>query len=599
MEIIEGILCINPIIEKFKKRYIWGISAAQAELFVLLLNKNVHIDGFVSGCDSECGILFYNKPIISMQEAGKEPGVLLATQDSDETQISSNLTVCSDIFLLNPQLIEKEITIYGAGKIGRKIYKYLKSNWQLEVKQFIDKNADFYAGSTEQPKVVTLEEAQLSENSAVLLGAQKFYEMGKELNMFFEGKCYIPYEFMGPKYWLNLVGETKAYSLDGDIYNLCYHMMHLKSSKYIIYGTGEAAWNLARLYKLLDGEIHFFVEDADIENLGDMEYEVRQTEDILYEESCFVLIVKKNAKRACRKLESLGLKYAKDYIVAAPFRVDKYFLRFNPLDINLGYTYVVDSSIPGFKAQGGNTCLEKCKFAILGGSTTDAELFPFASWPEIMYDMMGDKGITMYMGGVAGYESSQELIKLMRDVLALDVDMVVVFSGFNDTRSLSETPFAHSYLEDIFRFAAKHYKNDNSLCGEIEEKQKVCRGIRREADNVGNWLKNIRMMHAICEEFGIKFLAFLQPMLASKKQMDKEEFGLWKMASVFYGNEREELPRAFREWGKEHAAEYDYIYDLSGLFDEQGGVYMDDVHVTEKGNQIIAEAIYQVVNNTL
>lgn len=599
MEIIEGILCINPKIEKYKKRFIWGISVSQAELFVQLLNKNFHIDGFVSGNEAECGIVFYNKPIISMQEAEKEPGVLLATQDSDELPLSSKLTVCRDIFVINPQLYGKEIIIYGAGNIGRKIYKYLKSNWQLEVKQFIDRNAVKDVEYTDQPEVVSLKEAKLSENSTVILGAQKFDEMKRELGVVFDGKCYIPYEFMGAKYWVNFDGVAKTFSLAGDIYNICYHMMHLNGRKYIIYGTGETAKKVAQLYGLLDGQICFMVEDADVSIASNMEYEVLQTEDILYEASCFVLIAKKDVRRACRRLESLGLKYAEDFISAVPFRVDKFFLRANPLDVNLGYTYAVDSSSPGFNLGGGNICFAERKLAILGGSTTDAELFPFASWPEILYDMMDDKKMTMYMGGVAGYDSSQELIKLMRDVLALDVDMVVVFSGFNDTRSLSETPFAHSYLEDIFKFAAKHFKNEYSLCKEADGKPVVCRGIRREADNVGNWLKNIRMMHAICEEFGIKFLAFLQPMLASKKQMDREELGLWKMASVFYDKEREELPQAFRQWGKEHAAEYDYIYDLSGLFDKEYGVYMDDVHVTEKGNQIIAEAIYQVINNTL
>lgn len=587
MEIVEGIFCINPIIKKYEKRYILGTSSTQLELFVQLLNKRIHIEGFVS--EEECGILLFHKPVVSIREIEDGKSLLLITPDSEDIAFDFEVEVCSDIFVLNPQIDKRDITIYGAGKIGKRIESYLRTKEHMAVQRFLDRNVEMRSWT--KSEVIVPEAAKLSENSSVILASERFAEMWKNLVPSFKGKCFIPYEFMSSKYWLDFYDKVKFYTIEGDIYNICYHIMHNQGRKLIMYGTGREAQNIAQLYELLDRRLDFFIEDIEMKKPMGLKYEVREVEDILYEESCFVLIAKEDIRSAYRRLESLGLKYAEDFIVAVPFRVDKYFLRPNPLDINLGYTYVTDSQIPGFTVYGEG----EYKIAVLGGSTTDAELFPFASWPEIMYNIMRDCNVTMYIGGVAGYESSQELIKLMRDVLPLRVDMVVVFDGFNDARSFSETPFAHSYLKDIFEFAGQHYRNENNLEGEIEQKQVVSCGIEQAVDNVGNWLNNIRMMHAVCEEFDIKFLAFLQPMLASKREMDLEECGLWKMASIFYGKDKKYLPLSFREWGEKHAREYDYIYDFSNLFDGISGVYIDDVHATEKGNEIIAKSIYREI----
>ena len=37
------------------------------------------------------------------------------------------------------------------------------------------------------------------------------------------------------------------------------------------------------------------------------------------------------------------------------------------------------------------------------------------------------------------------------------------------------------------------------------------------------------------------------------------------------------------------------IYDLSHIFDAESDIYMDDCHVYEKGNKIIADYIYEII----
>ena len=37
--------------------------------------------------------------------------------------------------------------------------------------------------------------------------------------------------------------------------------------------------------------------------------------------------------------------------------------------------------------------------------------------------------MTLWNGGISGYTSTQELIKLLRDVLGLNPDMIIVYDG--------------------------------------------------------------------------------------------------------------------------------------------------------------------------
>ncbi len=113
------------------------------------------------------------------------------------------------------------------------------------------------------------------------------------------------------------------------------------------------------------------------------------------------------------------------------------------------------------------------------------------------------------------------------------------------------------------------------------------------------WIENVQMMHAIAQSKGIKFLSFLQPMLCSKKKCSLtsgektiiRENTIWNKE---YVSEQMKFRRLAKERGIEEL--YDYMYDLSDLFDEED-VYIDDCHVHESGNKIIADKIWEKVKD--
>lgn len=64
------------------------------------------------------------------------------------------------------------------------------------------------------------------------------------------------------------------------------------------------------------------------------------------------------------------------------------------------------------------------------------------------------------------------------------------------------------------------------------------------------------------------------------------------------GNLYQEQCMLFRQEAKKIAEKYEHIYDLSHIFD-QDDVYIDDCHVYEYGNTIVAREIYEVVKKYL
>lgn len=117
------------------------------------------------------------------------------------------------------------------------------------------------------------------------------------------------------------------------------------------------------------------------------------------------------------------------------------------LDTNLGHNFLADSKYPGIMVYGDDTA-EDFKIAVLGGSTTDGKFTFFKSWPELMYEELGNqnfKNVTVYNGGVSGYASGQELLKLIRDMIPLKPDMVIVYDGFNDLNYRNPYPLTSGY----------------------------------------------------------------------------------------------------------------------------------------------------------
>lgn len=214
----------------------------------------------------------------------------------------------------------------------------------------------------------------------------------------------------------------------------------------------------------------------------------------------------------------------------------------------------------------------------------------------MLFENIGRKDVTIFNGGVVGYTSSHEIIKLLRDVFFLKPDMVIIYDGFNDMAAQPGlNPFAFSDMQKIINYADK-FKNKLWLDFFVEGLEPYT-GIRPDNDKFDIWINNIRRMKVICESEGIDFYGILQPVLYSKLNRTKDEKGLmwstWRIYNCY------EWANEFRNRIKGMVDSDEALYDLSHIFDSESDVYMDDCHVYEKGNKMIADYVYEIIETKL
>ena len=302
---------------------------------------------------------------------------------------------------------------------------------------------------------------------------------------------------------------------------------------------------------------------------------------------------------------------------------------FNVLDPLLSHAYSVDflkKGMPkfwvseGFVAYANPEEKNRLRIFALGGSTTepyfmmranDPASYSHESWPYYLQKRLDDLGIpaVVFNGGVAGYSTNQELLKLLRDVLPLQPDVVLSLSGINDqgfAQSDKKHPMIHPHQRKTFSTLAgepapaRYLPNTVAFARNLltaESEIDVTFGPEVKAAPWTHWEQNIRLMHAACAEFGIPFLAFRQPAVGvGSHTPDTEESEYLRKynesvarpgATITYAD----VIRLFYEKTNDAPARLPYCIDLVDVFGDRSGMYRDARHQTAAGAQAIADAV--------
>lgn len=583
-------LILNPLLYNEAKKYIW-INDSQEEylsaqqMFGYLLKNQIYVEGFATDVSYLENLKMYNKQIIGINEFDYKNAYIFF----DSYCYDKESRVGGDghrARIINPVMGKKNVIIWGAGVTGEVVCKILTENG-IKPKYFVDSNKYLEGGIKCDIPIYMPDKLDDEVESFTLIEA---LENWQQVDKIVESKCSERFHFsLNEKIWnqwkyhstyigVNIDGIEKSI--------LGMHEFYIFSDKKVyIYGTGAVEREFAKYLVALGYDFRgFLVDEIDYEDSGDLgKYSVMFIEEILYETSYFIWIYD-NEK--CKKLNELGLKYYIDYIGYILYDADLSIGRDTRLDINLGYNYIVDEKHPGFMTYG--TINEKnYKIVVLGGSTSDGAMYPFASWPKLLYDELNRNDITVYNGGVCGYTSGQELIKLIRDSLPLDPDMIIVYDGFNEYSVNEQYPFRFDYARKVFDYAKEHLADEW-----VRMDSSVCSGIVQQRGVLDYWFSNIQSMHAIAEDRKIRFFSFAQPMLTSKEMKTMQEKNMliswdvnalckWTSTPLRSFMKKQDMP--------------DYMYDLSHIFDGEEGVYMDPCHVWEKGNRIIAREIKKII----
>ena len=586
--IAEELLVLNPLLYDDLEKYIWIDDSYEAHcnaqiLFHYLLQKHIYINGFASRTAYLIGLKLYNKRIYDYDMLEQENTVVFYDtyfKYTTASMVNKGVKVRS----LNPNIIGDKIVIWGAGRTGKNAFKILRES-NINIECFVDTNRSLWEMEVDGVPVYAPEKLnQFTDNIVIVEALEKWKQVEEQIKAHYHKRFY---------HVLDSVWNFLTYEMDGIERKVCnlanfWSYNRFANRKVYIYGDSDIEKAFADYLRMMDYDFEgLLVDERNFLGKESNGYPMLYVEEVLYDNDFYIWVFeKKNAG----KLRELGLKYFRDYECKDSL-VDIAIGRIEQLDVNLVTNYFIenpDDKYPGIRVYGREN--EKdYKIAVIGASTTDGAVYSFKSWPEIFFEEIEEEGITLYNGGTGDYSSGQELLKLIRDILSLEPDMIIVYDGFNDMTINAEHPFGWGYLNDVFSYVRSHME-DNDV---FECSENICLGIPYEGNSFDNWLSNIRSMHAIANEWDIKFFSFCSPDLSSKQGRTLQEKNILLSASSDYMMQYMKKP--FREYIREKTDLPDYIYDLSHIFDWETDVYMDICHVWEKGNRIIAKEIAKVV----
>lgn len=572
-------LCVpDEILLQGKKIYIWGNDEEASRLFTQLCVFSVKIAGFIN--DEWRGTTLWHRPVVALEDVNAADSVICI---SDAKMLQgrgmNGYIICSKPLILNPEFDKKQAVIYGAGRSGMQVLHYLQ-DINIEVICFIDTDRAKAGSRIENILVKDVTYLGNLPESAYVVEVGYFYkEIDETVSKYIDTK---------KRFYREKPLEAKYCGIDvnwGNILRMEAILGVEQFSDISSYYLYSAEPELAKIYQGI-----FALMDIDIVQIGDsLNDTAKKVEDLLYEDNYLILIVGtvENAMRLVQKLKYLGMHEGREYTYLdfASFcgcNLSRNLI----LDLNLGYTYYMDENYLGFQILGKNNKLDY-RIVTLGGSTTDGESFAFKSWVDYLYEKFEGKNVTVFNGGISGYTATQELIKLLRDVLNLRPDMVIVYDGVNDAQeNYKHEPYAFSYLKSVFTKSAgsdlklptdKFYMNN------------------RESFDI--WYDTIEQMYLIARGNGIQFFSFLQPILLNKKETsltlrEKTIIRGKSIADKQYASDA----KIYRNLANERRIEEtrNYMFDLSDIFDDKD-VYIDDCHVFEEGNQIIADKIWEKI----
>jgi len=378
-----------------------------------------------------------------------------------------------------------------------------------------------------------------------------------------------------------------------------------------------------------------YLVDSDTSKHQDSDPKIVDPLELLYENSdeIFIIISAMHSNSILNVLEGYGIN--KESNIETFFSITEYPKNEESslIDFMLGYNR--STTLTGFETLQSIDQASQLNIIILGGSTTDPTYSETGSsrtgsWPRTLHELLCEQNIPhkIYNGGIHGYTSAQELLKLIRDCLGLKPDIIISLDGINDNSNFywhqGKHPKTHTYFSEISKLI-------NSIIAN-ETKQKSAREITygipsMEQPPKQEWLDNQKMMHAICKTFGIRYINFIQPFgthdleyLASIKDDYAWFWMIWNILNdlprvekggcskeIFdttfeseINSPNEENPYHFLKSIQESSTEFDFIIDISDVFYGQPGVFIDNCHLRNEGNRILGKRIFnELVDRTI
>lgn len=364
-------------------------------------------------------------------------------------------------------------------------------------------------------------------------------------------------------------------------------------------------------------------------------------------------------------LALLSVELVCQVLLTHVFKTHSYNLVFNlkrPKDCNFSFFDPILSyahspchrddlkQIPGFSVypDSPSESSDPTTIVALGGSTTDPILFIDDgrvgpdNWPKLLSDRCQEEQLDcqLFNGGVSGFSSSQELLKLIRDVQTLRPDIVISLNGINDVyffkNMIGSYPYSSQYQQDfamklgangqVSRFSSRYdgsgyqggilnrfmpnfreivniivtnraeSRREESGAKEIEDTLSSLGlnfGSTHDAEPWDIWYQNVLMMNSISETLGARYYVFLQPTMGiGEYTFSAQDLAIREQWKDTIDDEAYRRMSELYDHLRPMCRSLDFCTDLSDLFQGQSDLYVDPRHPNSEGNRLQADAIF-------
>jgi len=593
-----------------KNRVVYGCDRLAREFSLRLLDAGIPFDYFLFPFDNPSFLLpnIMNKPVIDTECARLMEDVKIyvsCTFYTKAREILEKSGLARHIVLVEEMAADimnaSKRVVYGTGKRAEQFLADVASFCEIDC--FCDSNPQKGGTLFEKYRVISPDElSDLGRDTAVIIASTYIQEIYDIL---------INLDTDPQNIWIFQHNEIMVWD-DSELQysfgerNFIHIFRELYGKEFVLYGKAAHVAKIKNMFEMAGtANIKCIEASKDSDNkIYDLGY-------INILEEC-VLVVDKYSHNIYDIMKNMigipdkNIMWLEQY---EPFYLtdrDSHYR--SGIDVHIGPTYFNLSeeytSFVKYEYEGKTD--RKICILTLGGSTTSAFGTRQASWSEKLSEILKSEKIShiIYCGGIDGYNASMELIKFIRDGIWLRPDIVINYSAANNIgySACEDFPFVNSYQKKLF---------DNIIqCFKIEEKD-IDFGIAYPTENIFEyWYCQEKMIHAICREFHIVHRTFMQPLLFSKNSYQRSDGECAVLMGMLFDKRKKryvhvmdceaypallDRDKLFREEGEKMAAEEDWFFDFSHLFDGHDNVYIDMCHVYEKGNEILANAIYDCI----
>ncbi|MCK4666803.1 hypothetical protein KAU33_08640 [Candidatus Dependentiae bacterium] len=253
---------------------------------------------------------------------------------------------------------------------------------------------------------------------------------------------------------------------------------------------------------------------------------------------------------------------------------------------------------------------------------------------------MKDEKLEVINAGVLGYTSAQELGLFIEDIYELNPDIVICYNLWNDLffslqsgeeyRGVNNVyngieilleedikyreqvvPGLMIFMRNLFfktnlGKGRKVYLDDNKMLNELDRINNEIEtdfNDLRIKESLKLYKKNMRIILNITRVEGIEFLVVLQPEINTKRNQTKAE---WDCQQLPFPSYLEHFSPIFKcavidleKYFKEANINYININAEEEFVGSRDTLFMDFIHTNEKGNDIVAEIIYDYLKQSI